>query len=126
MVKDNDGSYQTNIVDYANSFKFKNIKFFSELNNELRSLEPSLIAANAKDEKTLDKLAKIALSTIAYNEYKEMTSMDEKIKYFKAVYVGENGDKNYGSKKVDSAVRIFDSTDVIQYPNYLLEALKFD
>ncbi|HAS6245231.1 TPA: AAA family ATPase [Vibrio vulnificus] len=126
VVKDNDGSYQTNIVDYANNFRFKNIKFFSEPNDKLKSLEPSLIAANGKDEKTLDKFAEIALSKIAYNEYKEIKSLDEKIEYFKAVYVGEKGDKNYGSKKVDSAVRIFDSAGDIQYPNYLLEALKFD
>jgi len=46
--------------------------------------------------------------------------------YFISVYIGENGDKNNGSKKVDSAIRIFDSTEIIKYPNYLLEALQFD
>ncbi|WP_161624690.1 hypothetical protein [Vibrio owensii] len=58
-----------------------------------------MIAANGKNEKTLDEFSEIALSKIAYNEYKETKSLDEKIKYFKAAYVDENGDKNYGSKK---------------------------
>ena len=126
VVKDNDGSYQTNILDYADDFKFDNIKFFSEPDNKLKSLEPSLIAANGNDLKSLDKFAKIALSSQAYNQVKELKGLDQKKAFFTAVYVGENGDKNNGSKKVDSAVRIFDSEKVIQYPNYLMEALKFD
>lgn len=126
VVKDNDGSYQTNILDYADDFKFDNIKFFSEPDNKLKSLEPSLIAANGNDLKSLDKFAKIALSSQAYNQMKELKGLDQKKAFFTAVYVGENGDKNNGSKKVDSAVRIFDSEQVIQYPIYLMEALKFD
>jgi putative ATP-dependent endonuclease of OLD family len=113
-------------LDYAKDFQFNNISFFSEKDDNLKSLEPSLIEANAKNEKSLLALAKIALSTQAYkNLVKEPTLKDKKA-YFVSVYVGVNGDKNYGSKKVDSAIKIFDSKCVIEYSDYLMEALNFD
>jgi len=126
VVKDNDGSYQKNIIDYANDYPEENISFFSDADDTLRSLEPSLIHSNAKNDKVLLAFAKIALSTQEFNKLKVLNSLDEKKAHFIAVYVGENGDKNNGSKKVDSAIRIFDSKEQIQYPDYLLEALKFD
>jgi len=126
VVKDNDGSYQSNILDYATNFKFDNISFFSEKDDDLKSLEPSIIEANAKDEKSLEALAKIALSPQAYNQLVIEPSLDAKKAYFVSVYVGKNGDKNYGSKKVDSAIKIFDSKCVIEYSDYLMEALDFD
>jgi putative ATP-dependent endonuclease of OLD family len=126
VVKDNDGCYQSYILDYAKDFQFDNISFFSEKDDNLKSLEPSLIEANAKDEKSLLALAKIALSTQAYNKVVKEPNLDAKKSYFISVYVGTNGDKNYGSKKVDSAIKIFDSKCVIEYSDYLMEALNFD
>ncbi|WP_047685409.1 MULTISPECIES: ATP-dependent nuclease [Xenorhabdus] len=128
VVKDNDGSYKSNIENYENKFKFDNdnIIFFSEKDDSLKSLEPSLIAANAKDISSLDALAKISLSPKAYEKFNRISDLDTKKAYFVSIYIGEKGDKNYGSKKVDSAIRIFDSKETIKYPKYLLEALKFD
>lgn len=126
VIKDNDGSYSKNILAYSQQFDFENINFFSETNDKLKSLEPSLIEANSKDIKTLEKLAKTALSTQAFNELKALVSLADKKSYFSSIYVGVNGDKNYGAKKVDSAIRIFESSQTIHYPNYLLEALNFD
>ena len=126
VIKDNDGSYNKNIEVYSQQFDYDNINFFSEKNDTLKSLEPSLIEANSKDIKTLETLAKIALSTKAFNELNaKITLLDKKL-YFTSVYVGENGDKNYGAKKVDSAIRIFENSQPVNYPAYLLEALNFD
>ncbi|RLZ07847.1 ATP-dependent endonuclease [Acinetobacter sp. 2JN-4] len=126
VIKDNDGSYRKNIEVYSQQFDYENINFFSEKNDTLKSLEPSLIEANSKDIKTLETLAKIALSTKAFNELNAKTTLLDKKLYFTSVYVGENGDKNYGAKKVDSAIRIFENSKPVNYPAYLLEALKFD
>lgn len=126
VVKDNDGSYSQNIVNYSLQFDSDNIHFFSEKNDALKSLEPSLIEANSKDIATLDKFAEIALSKQAFNQLKVLPDLISKKKYFTSIYVGENGDKNHGTKKVDSAIRIFDSQKKVNYPNYLLEALNFD
>lgn len=126
VVKDNDGSYKTNIEDYSKSFELPNISFFSEMDDKLKSLEPSLIEVNADTEKSLETYAKIALSTQAYNKMMQLKDLDKKKEFFIAVYIGEKGDKNNGSKKVDSAIRIFDSEDTIKYPDYLVRALKFD
>lgn len=126
VVKDNDGSYQSNILDYGKKFNFDNIRFYSETDDNLKSLEPSIIEANAKNGKSLRSLAKIALSAKAYNELIEESSLDAQKDYFVSVYVGKAKDKNYGSKKVDSAIRLFDSTNKILYPDYLVEALDFD
>jgi len=126
VIKDNDGSYNKNILEYSQQFDYENINFFSEMNDTLKSLEPLLIEANSKDIKTLEKFAKIALSTQAFNELKAEISLPDKKLYFTSVYVGKNGDKNYGAKKVDSAIRIFESSQTVNYPEYLLEALNFD
>ena len=126
VVKDNDGSYQSNITDYAKQYPQKNIHFFSEQDDSLRSLEPSLIEANSDSNQSLKAFAKIALSTQAFNELSKQGDLEKKKVYFTAVYVGEKGNKNYGSKKVDSAIRIFDSVEEIHYPDYLVGALKFD
>ncbi|MDV6315930.1 ATP-dependent nuclease [Idiomarina sp. HP20-50] len=126
VVKDNDGSYEQNITKYSENYSDSNIEFFSEENNALKSLEPSLIEANAIDEDTLKKFARIALSTVTFKKLDEIRALKDQKEFLVSVYIGEKGDKNYGSKKVDSAIRIFDSHEDIQYPEYLAEALKFD
>jgi putative ATP-dependent endonuclease of OLD family len=126
VVKDNDGAYQENIVAYGADYLVDNIKFFSEKDDNLRSLEPALIEVNSDSDASLKAFAKIALSSQSFNELKKKKTLKEMKSYFISVYIGENGDKNNGSKKVDSAIRIFDSTEIIKYPNYLLEALQFD
>ncbi|OEE01393.1 MULTISPECIES: ATP-dependent nuclease [Vibrio] len=126
VVKDNDGSYQENIIDYAAAYPAENISFFSEADDELKSLEPSLIKANSDSNDSLLTFAEIALATQTFNKLKKLDDLDKKIEFFIAVYIGPKGDKNYGTKKVDSAIRIFDSEEEIQYPDYLVEALKFD
>lgn len=127
IVKDNDGDYQKNIIDYGIDYiANSNIKFFSEKNDQLKSLEPALMEANASDIDEFKKFAEIALSRQEYNKLEDLKHLDDMKNHYKTVYVGEKGDKNYGDKKVDSAIRIFDSENKIKYPTYLKEALEFD
>jgi len=123
VIKDNDGDYSKNIEGWiADYVEYDFIKCFSPSDNEHRSLEPALIRSNATDDDTLDSYAKIALSTQTYKVYETCDSLEAKITFLENWYVGDGG----ASKKVDSAIRIFDAQNPIVIPTYLEEAVTFD
>lgn len=127
VVKDNDGNYQKNIIDYGDKYKeYPDLKFFSSDKNDLYSLEPTLISANSKNEKELDAYAKIVLSKQTNTNYLKEKSLPDKIKMLVAWYKGKDGKENQGGKKVDSAMRILSADNKIKYPKYLIKALNFD
>ena len=123
VVKDNDGDYtkiiENWIADYA---EYDFIRCFSPTDNEQRSLEPALIRTNADDDAVLDSFAKTALSTQVYNNFETCGNLNAKITFLEDWFRGEGG----SSKKVDSAIRIFDAQDSIKIPAYLQEAVTFD
>ncbi len=124
VLKDNDGDYDRNIVEYAKKHReHKCITFFSAAEKENYSLEPVLIFANSSSSEDLDEYAKITLSSQTYNKYKDETSFDGKVDFLRSWYADEGG---AGKKKVDSAMRIFDSSQKILYPEFIKEALSFD
>lgn len=124
VVKDNDGNHKDNIEEYKKKYDaYKNIEFFSISDNEQYSLEPVLIFANKATEKELDDYAKITLSTQTYNKYINQKPLDNKVIFLMDWYADEGG---AGKKKVDSAMRIFDSDRKIYYPDFLQKALRFE
>lgn len=123
VLKDNDGNYKANIAAYQDKYKaFPNIKFFSPEDNNLNSLEPALIAEQGKSLTALDAFAKLILSTQTYNLYEKEPDLVAKTAYLRNWFGGETGN---GKKKVDSAMRIFDSDEAINYPAYLAGAFDF-
>ena len=123
VLKDNDGNYKANIAAYQDKYKaFPNIKFFSPEDNNLNSLEPALIAEHGKSLAALDAFAKLILSTQTYNLYEKEPDLVAKTAYLRNWFGGETGN---GKKKVDSAMRIFDSDEAINYPAYLAGAFDF-
>jgi len=123
VVKDNDGNYQKNIVEWSEPYNdCEGIICFSSEDNELNSLEPALIDANGQVVEELDRLAKTMLSTQTFNIYEQEDGLSEKKTYLRSWFAGEEA----GKKKVDSAIRIFDSEEEIKYPKYLVEAVKFE
>jgi putative ATP-dependent endonuclease of the OLD family len=123
VVKDNDGDYQKNIVDWRNE-DYADCDFLecmSPTDDTLHSLEPALIAANCRTAAGMDVLAKVMLSTQTYKEYEACVDFHKKKAFFEEWYAP----KNSGSKKVDSAIRIFDSSVAINYPDYLRKAVSF-
>ncbi len=123
VVKDNDGKHKENILEYQKDYaKFDSISFFSPTDNALYSLEPAMIASNAKDEKSLNHYAKITLSNQICKKFQEERSLPDKISFLHEWYIGANA----GSKKVDSAMRIFETDKDIEYPDFLKRALNFD
>ncbi len=123
VVKDNDGSYLNNITEWSKPYNdCKGIVCFSSEDDNLHSLEPTLISANGTVVAELDHLAKIMLSTQTYELYDQKGSLPEKKTYLRSWFAGEKA----GGKKVDSAIRIFDSKENIKYPEYLVKAIEFD
>lgn len=122
IVKDNDGDYQKNIVDWRNE-DYKDCGFiecFSPKDKAQYSLEPALIAANGDTVATLNKLAKVMLSSKTYSkEYEACSDLPAKRAFMIGWY-------DTPKKKVDSAIRIFDTSETISYPEYLTRAMTFD
>jgi putative ATP-dependent endonuclease of OLD family len=122
VVKDNDGDHQKNIVDWKSdgygSCDF--IECMSPTDNAQNSLEPALVAANSGTEDALDKLAKILLTPPTFKKFQECDGTAAKQSFLKEWYSG-----NSGSKKVDSAMRLFETAETILYPDYLLKAVLF-
>jgi len=124
IVKDNDGNHKVNIEEYKKKYDaYKNIEFFSIPDKEQYSLEPVLIFSNKATEKELDDYAKITLSTQTHSKYINQKSLDDKVRFLKDWYADDGG---AGKKKVDSAMRIFESDHKINYPNFLQKALRFE
>lgn len=121
VVKDNDHDYQKNIVDWRNH-DYKNCDFiecFSPEDNKQHSLEPALIATNDSSDAALDKLAKVMLTQATYDKkYKTLDELAAKRVYLNCWF-------DTSTKKVDSAIRIFDTHETISYPDYLKKAVTF-
>ncbi len=123
VVRDNDGNYEKNIIDWMKEYKDCDfLKCFSPKDNEQYSLEPAIIENNSGSIKALDRLAKIFLSKQTYKTYREEATIEDKKAFLKKWFWG----KSSGGKKVDSAIRIFESGNEIIFPEYLLEAIHFD
>lgn len=121
IVKDNDGDYQKNITEWLGEYDDNTISIYSPDNNASYSLEPALVESNSENVEQLDKLAGVMLSTRTYNKY-HIGELQAKKDFLKDWFKGEKT----GGRKVDSAMRIFDSNEAIVFPDYLLQAVNFD
>jgi predicted ATPase len=120
VVKDNDHDHQKNVIDWRNE-NYSDCDFiecFSPPNNSEHSLEPALIAANADTADALDKLAKVMLSVKTQKEYVTHGELAAKLAFMKTWF-------DTPKKKVDSAIRIFDTAETLCYPEYLKRAVTF-
>ncbi len=123
VVKDNDGNYEKNIKNYDDKYKdYECIEFYSSDKKYLYSLEPAMIDANAIDEKELDIYAEVTLSTQTFAKFKAEVDLDKKISFLKNWYDDVGG---AGKKKVDSAMRIFETDRKIKYPDFLEKVFDF-
>ncbi|MBX2831144.1 MAG: AAA family ATPase [Rhodospirillales bacterium] len=119
VIRDNDGDYDANVTQWFRDYRESPHLTISSPNNDvLSSLEPALINENSQDIGSLNTFASIALSVRKKNEYDAIEGLEEKTEFLKKLY------KNDGGKKVDSAIRIFDSAaNSINFPDYIREAL---
>jgi predicted ATPase len=125
VLRDNDGAYNENVVtardDYA---AYPNIKLISSENDEEFSLEPALIYANAIDLKTLNAFAVEVLSKQTYNLYTKVADLNKRREFLIEWFRSIKGNGK-GSRKVDSAIRLFDGNLDFKYPAFLDEVFNF-
>lgn len=125
VLRDNDGAYEENVVkariDYADH---PNVKLISSENNLEFSLEPAMIYANATDTATLNAFAKEILSAQTYSAYEKVASLEERRDFLIDWFRSADGNGK-GRRKVDSAIRLFDSNLNFRYPAFLDEVFNF-
>ncbi|MDD0967736.1 MULTISPECIES: ATP-dependent nuclease [Pseudomonas] len=125
VLRDNDGDYKKNIVPAQKEYAAHiNIKLFSSEEDGEFSLEPAMIAANATTEAELNAFAKIALSKQTLNKYDLEVSLADKRAFLVNWFKSEPGNGK-GTKKVDTAMRLFDTDEAFKYPDFLKEVLNF-
>lgn len=126
VLRDNDGNYAKNIFEEQDKYAaYPNIKLISSTNNNDFSLEPAMISANATSEEDLIAFAKIVLSTETYNLLNAKQNLPEKRTFITEWFRSIKGDGK-GKKKVDSAIRLFDTSETFKYPAFLYEVFNFD
>lgn len=125
VLRDNDGDYENNVVKARKDYTdFPNIKLVSSTNNNEFSLEPAMILANADSEKELQAFAEIVLSTKTIKLFTAKPTFAEKLKFIVEWFRSGDGDGK-GKKKVDTAIRIFETDEQFKYPAFLAEVLNF-
>ena len=123
VIKDNDKDHQTNIVDWASQYsEYECIRCFSPVDNAEYSLEPALIRANAANDNQMNQFASIAFSPQTFKTFLEQANQADKIAFFDNWFA----DPKAGGKKVDSAVRLFESEADFVVPTYIKQAINFD
>lgn len=126
VLRDNDGDYLSNVAEAQKEYvSYPNIKLISSTYNSEFSLEPAMISANATSEKELMAFAKIVLSTQTYNLLGKEPTLEDKRAFVVEWFKSKDGDGK-GKRKVDSAIRLFDTTENFNYPSFLCEVLSFD
>ncbi|MGI2025295.1 ATP-dependent nuclease [Shewanella glacialipiscicola] len=125
VLRDNDGDYANNVAEAQKDYAaHPNIKLISSTDNNDFSLEPAMISANATSEKELLSFAKIVLSTQTYNLLVKESTFEDKRTFIVDWFKSADGDGK-GKKKVDSAIKLFESTESFKYPPFLDEVLNF-
>jgi len=125
VLRDNDGDYTKNVVEAQKEYAaYPNIKLVSSTDNNEFSLEPAMISANATSEKELLAFAKIVLSSVTYNLLVAEPTFNDKRAFIVDWFKSADGDGK-GKKKVDSAIRLFETTEPFKYPAFLSEVLSF-
>ncbi|MBE9522086.1 MAG: AAA family ATPase, partial [Proteobacteria bacterium] len=103
VVTDNDGNYATNITQkYEEYSKIPSISIFADKREELSTLEPQFVDANSSDLKTLRDAIRLDQGT--YDTAEKITH-----------YMSGN--------KTTWALRVFEATEHLQYPKYILDAV---
>lgn len=108
IVTDNDGNIQKNINDkYSDYIGESNLIFVHEKNEDLNTIEPSVLEVNCENGKPTE-LFKEAVS--------KKNSMKNKSKQEVLDFMTNN--------KAEWALRVFDSENKINYPEYIKDAIK--
>ena len=104
---------------------FPNIQLFSSESDLEFSLEPALIYANANNLEMLDAFAEMVLSTQTKNLYNKKSTLEDRREFLIDWFRSIKGNGK-GTRKVDSAIKLFDGSLEFEYPAFLDEVFNFD
>lgn len=108
IVTDNDGNVQKNINDkYSEYLNKSNLVFVYEKNENFNTIEPSVLEVNCKNDVPTEKFKKII---------SKKDSMNNKNKQEILSFMKNN--------KAEWALRVFESKEKINYPEYIKDAIK--
>lgn len=125
VLRDNDGDYNKNVATAQKEYApFQNIKLFSSKIDAEFSLEPAMIYANSGSEAELVSFSKIVLSPQTHKLLQAEPDLAAKTAFIITWFKSVDGDGK-GKKKVDSAIRLFDTKDKFKYPAFVDEVLDF-
>lgn len=106
VVTDNDGNYEKKITEKYQAYNSsKTIRICADKNEALNTLEPQLIEANKSKLNVLRKIL-----GIEERDYPDQKSI--------GVYMQKD--------KVGSALKIFDTNEDIDFPQYILDSVNFE
>lgn len=83
-----------------------------------------MILANAASEKELQAFAEVVLSAETFKLLAAKPTFAEKLEFIVEWFRSSDGDGK-GKKKVDSAIRVFETDKPFKYPAFLAEVLNF-
>lgn len=125
VLRDNDGDYNKNVAAAQKEYAgYPNIKLVSSTIDAEFSLEPAMIYANCGSEPELVAFSKIVLSPQTHKLLQAKPDLATKTTFIITWFKSVDGDGK-GKKKVDSAIRLFETTDKFKYPAFLDEVLNF-
>lgn len=110
IITDNDGNIQHNIIDKYKGYIDKHgdlIRIFYEKDQHLNTIEPSVLAANSIDSDTLERFKRV----ISKNNSMLKKNTHEVLNFMT-------------NNKAEWGLRVFDSTEFIEYPKYIKDAIK--
>lgn len=125
VLRDNDGDYKKNVAAAQKGYSaYPNIKLVSSKVDAEFSLEPAMIFANCGSEADLVNFSKIVLSPQTNKLLQAEPDLAAKTTFIVAWFKSVDGDGK-GKKKVDSAIRLFETKENFKYPVFLDEVLNF-
>lgn len=108
IVTDNDGNIQKNINDkYSDYIDESNLIFVYEKNEDLNTIEPSVLEVNCENGEPAELFKKV----ISKKNSIKNKSKQEVLDFMK-------------NNKAEWALRVFDSENKIYYPEYIKDAIK--
>lgn len=108
VVTDNDGDVENNIIrKYSDYLGRDNLVFIYEQDNNLKTIEPSVLSVNCVDGEPTEVFKRVISKngSLLHRDYKGLLS-----------FMQEN--------KTEWAFRVFDSEERIVYPKYVIDVVK--
>ena len=111
VLTDNDGNPERIKDRYKDYINNQYVHFHYEKNPKLHTLEPAIIAVNSKKGNDGEWIPDIYFQYIVNHQTKDQMTFGELDKFMQ-------------DNKVEWALRVFESSDTISFPQYIIDGIK--